>query len=66
MIRPTSKPDVNKIAMKVNRLTGVGPISLKFHHFIVQKITNANASNIPNEMIDVIIISPSLVPVLGH
>jgi hypothetical protein len=31
----------------------------------VQKITNANASKTPNEMIVVIMFGPSLVPVLG-
>jgi hypothetical protein len=33
MIKPTSKPDVNKMAIKVNVLTGVTPTHFTLPHF---------------------------------
>jgi hypothetical protein len=49
-MRPTSRPEVKRIAMNVNSGTGVTPIAFKFHHLITQNVTSASASIIPHEM----------------
>jgi hypothetical protein len=52
MIKPTSRPDVNKIAINVNSGTGVTPITGKFHHFTTQNTTSPSARNTPITMTD--------------
>jgi hypothetical protein len=51
MINPTSRPDVKSIAMKVNKETGVTPITFTFHHLITQNTTSPNAKSIPKDII---------------
>ena len=57
MISPTSRPEVKRIAIKVNSGTGVTPVSGRFHHLIVQKTVRPKAMMTPNEMMVVNILS---------
>jgi hypothetical protein len=57
MISPTSKPEVNRMAIKVNVLTGVTPTQRIFPHLNKMQPMQKNVNKIPADNQSVITLS---------